>query len=111
MNPKKKLRTCGWCGNPGHNQTKCVQKLTQTSERLMRNPGPHFKKLDGTDYCSCKFVNTSFGIYGVSVTIPETCHNCNEWCCKLARPNSEFEFECSNHGTYVEQFLNNTIGT
>lgn len=109
MITKKTIRTCGWCGEPGHTQTKCALKLTQISERLMRNPGPHFKKLNGTLYCRCHIIDVN--ISGVSIPFPKTCHNCKKWCCKLAIPNGNLEFICSVHGSSVEQFLNNTKGT
>ena len=111
MISKKKVRACGWCGESGHSQPKCSIKLAQTSERLMQHPGPHFEKLKGTEYCSCSIVNTDFGVYGLSLPIPKTCHNCIEWCCKFAKPNSNYGFVCHVHGSSVEQFLNNTKGT
>ena len=107
MIAKKKVRTCGWCGEPGHSQPNCILKLTQTSKRLMKNPGPHFKKLKGTVHCSCCIIDDNVS----GLPFPKTCHNCIEWCCKLAEPNIKYGFVCSVHGTSVEQFLNNTKGT
>jgi len=117
----KKVRRCGFCGESGHNRTKCAayaEKLKQDKIQLAiaasKNLIPKFQMLKHTPYCSCSFeeVHECSKIWKV----PKICTNCHLWCCGEAKanpasPNNQFDFICPRHGSSMENMLNDTRGT
>ena len=116
----KKVRRCGVCGEPGHNRTKCAiyaKKLKEDNieeaEAARRNPLRKFQMLKNTPHCSCDYVLHSCIEAGL---VPNICRNCHIWCCAEARPNpahpnNPFDFLCPEHGSSMENMLNDTRGT
>ena len=52
----KKVRHCGFCGESGHNRTKCeayAEKLKQDRIESTKKIGAKFEMLKGTPHCMC----------------------------------------------------------
>jgi hypothetical protein len=116
-NKKVKVRRCGFCGEPGHNRTKCEAYAEQLNKERIASAtkiGSKFEMLKNTPHCMCSYeeVEQCKTVW----RLPVICRNCHLWCCAKARPNpahpnNPFDFVCPNHGSSMENFLNDTRGT
>jgi hypothetical protein len=114
----KKVRRCGFCGEPGHNRTKCsgyAAKLRQDKIEAARKFGSNFEMLKSTPYCECHYEEVCDEKKNIW-RIPVLCRNCHLWCCAQATPNPKcpnnpFDFVCPHHGSSMENMLNDTRGT
>ena len=126
----KVVRKCGFCGKSGHIITKCEDYIVYHCDQLFKKARLAIYGKDSRykwlvkhgapeDICSCKLVPNSHGYDNFSVDEPKVCWNCSNFCCANARLTEktirdggyEHPWICPYHGTWTDQFLNDTRGT